>query len=78
MENHVASESPPLFFCLCRVFIAAHRLSLGGVCEVLLALASLVAVRGLSDMQTLVVQALAVVAHGLSCSRHVGSSWIRD
>ena len=48
------------------------------MCGALLAVASLDAERGLSDMQTLVVQALVVVAHGLSCLRHVQSSWIRD
>ena len=47
MENHVASEFPFLFFWLCWVFIATHRLSLVGVCGALLAVASLVVERGL-------------------------------
>lgn len=63
MEGHVASESPS--FCLCRVFICcAQAFSRWGVWGSH-AVASLVAARGLSDMQTLVVQALAVVAYGL-------------
>ena len=69
-----------IYFCLCWVFVAAHRLSLVVVSWLLTAGASFVAEHGLQGMWASVVAAhglqgaALVVAHGLGCPTAFGIS----